>query len=163
MFLCDREWVTIAEFCQLHGFNAFRASNSNMRIRCGSQEIAIEPGLLCKTKLFFQTAACVWEFDKLRHFAAPTERNANGIVGMAGGYARCNDKLAFHCGSAGTLFVDRELQQIARFDTECFCVFRTDQRGIVPTQLRDGVRQFLEPAVVCVAAVVHAVAARQYN
>src|SRR5215475_4669304 len=84
MFLCDRERVTMSDLGHLHRLNPLRASNSNMWIRCGSQEIAVEPGLLCKTKLFFQIAACIWKFDKLRHLAAPTERNANGIVGMSG-------------------------------------------------------------------------------
>src|SRR5262249_41555984 len=92
MFLSDRERITASEFGHLHRLDAIRAGNSNMRIRRRPQEIAIEPGLLCKTKLFLQIAACIWKFDKLRHSAAPTERNRNGIVGVAGGYTRCNDK-----------------------------------------------------------------------
>ena len=59
---------------------------------------------------------------------------------MPGGYERCNDKLTLHHGPAGAFFIDRDLQQIARFDVEPFCVFRTDQRRIIPAQLRDRVR-----------------------
>ena len=139
MFLCDRERVTAADFGHLHGLNALRASNSNMRIRCCSQKIAIKTSLLCKPRSFLQIAACIGKLYKLRHFARPTERNGNGVVGMPGGHERCNDKLPFHHAPAGALFIDRDLQQIARFDAERFCVFRTDQRRIVPTQLRDWV------------------------
>src|SRR6476469_10794078 len=114
MFLCDRERVTAADFSHLHSLNALRPSNSNMRIRCCSQEIANEPGLLCKPRFFLQIAARIWKLDKLRHFARPTERNGNGVVGMPGGYKRCNDKLAFHQAAAGALLIDRDLQQIAR-------------------------------------------------
>src|SRR5262245_22960819 len=61
MFLCDRERVTAADFGHLHRLNAFRASDSHVRIRCASQEITIKPGLLCKTWFFLQIAARVWE------------------------------------------------------------------------------------------------------
>src|SRR6516165_6681172 len=84
MFLCDRERITSADLRHLHGVNALYAGDSNMRIRCCSQEIAIEPGLLGKTQLFLQIAACIWKRDKLRHFAPPTERNRKGVVGMPG-------------------------------------------------------------------------------
>src|SRR5262245_38116619 len=52
MFLSDRERITATDFGDLNGLDAFRASNSNVRVRCSSQEIAIEPGLLCKPQLF---------------------------------------------------------------------------------------------------------------
>src|SRR4029077_7051396 len=107
--------------------------------RCCSQEIAIKPSLLCKTWFFLQIAACIRKLDELRHLAAPTKRNGNGVVGMPGRYERCNDELAFHHGPAGALFIDRDLQQIARFDAEPFCVFRAEHRLIAPTQLRDWV------------------------
>src|SRR4029453_8283173 len=54
MFLCDRERITSADSSHLHVLNAIRASNSNMRIRCCSQKIAIKPSLLGKTRLFLQ-------------------------------------------------------------------------------------------------------------
>src|SRR5262245_33195990 len=86
MFLCDRERITVADLRHLHVLNALYTGDSYMRIRCCPQEIAVEPGLLGQTKLFFQIAACIWKRDKLRHFATPTKRNANGVVSMPGRY-----------------------------------------------------------------------------
>src|SRR5215211_9045475 len=73
MFLCNRERVTAADLSHLHGLNAPRPSNSNMRIRCCSQKIAIKPSLLRKACLFLQIAAGIRKLDKLRHLARPTE------------------------------------------------------------------------------------------
>src|SRR5215475_12940321 len=73
MFLCDRERVAAADFGHLHGLNALRASNSNMRIRGCSQKIAVETRLLRKSRLFFQVAAGIRKFDKLRHLSPPTQ------------------------------------------------------------------------------------------
>src|SRR4029453_1456242 len=67
MFLCNRERVTAADFSHLHSLNPLRPTNSTTGIRCCSQEIAIKPGLLGKTLLFLQIAACIRKFDKLRH------------------------------------------------------------------------------------------------
>ena len=83
---------------------------------------------------------------------------------MPGRYERCDDELAFDRRAGfGVFSLIVDLQQIARLDAELFCVCRTDQRRIVPGQLRDRVGQFLEPAVVCVAAVVHRITAAQHN
>src|SRR5262249_7629718 len=64
MFLCDGERITAADLRHLHGLNALGTSDSNMRIRSCSQEIAIEPCLLCKTRLFLQIAAGIRKLDK---------------------------------------------------------------------------------------------------
>src|SRR4029453_6645091 len=87
MFLCDRERVTAADFGHLHGLNSRRTGDRNMRIGRRSQKVSVEPGLLRKSRLFLKVPTCIRKLDKLRHFAPPTQRNRDGVVGMPRGQA----------------------------------------------------------------------------
>src|SRR5438034_3894505 len=72
---------------------------------------------------------------------------------MARRYESGNHQLAFDRFRMNILPRDCDLNQIACLDTEPFRESRTHERGVVPGQLGDWVWQFLEPAIVSVAAV----------
>src|SRR5262249_8940824 len=131
----DREGVAATDFGHLHGLNALRASNSNRRMRGCTQKIAVETRLLRKSRLFFQVAAGIRKFDKLRHLSPPTQGDRHGIVGVTRGHKRRNDELSSHRSSGSALFIERDLQQIARFDAKLFRVSRTGERSVVASQL----------------------------
>ncbi len=57
------------------------------------------------------------------------------------------------------LFGDGDLDQIAGVNAKMFRQNRTHHRGIVPSELRYRIGQFLEPAVIDVTSVVHRVTA----
>ena len=78
-------------------------------------------------------------------------------------HERRKDKLTSDRLSTDALFINRDLKEVAGLYIELFRIRRTDQRCVVPGQLRDWVRQFLKPAVIGVAAVVHRITACQYN
>src|SRR6266581_446908 len=78
-------------------------------------------------------------------------------------YERGNHQLALDWFRMNALLRDCDLNQITCLDPEPFCENRTHKRGVVPSQLGDWVGQFLEPAVVSVAAVVHRITADKHD
>jgi len=82
---------------------------------------------------------------------------------MARRYESGNHQLAFDRFRMNILPRDCDLNQIACLDTEPFRESRTHERGVVPGQLGDWVWQFLEPAIVSVAAVVHRITADKHD
>ena len=82
---------------------------------------------------------------------------------MAGRHERGDDQLTLNRHSAGHRFVNRDLHQVAGLDSELFRKSGTHQRRVVPCQLRNWTGQFLEPAVICVSAVVHCITADEHN
>src|SRR5947207_10032272 len=82
---------------------------------------------------------------------------------MARRYERGNHQLTFDCFRMNALLSDCNLNQITCLDTEPFRESRTHERCVVPGQLGDWVGQFLEPAIVSVAAVVHRITADKHD
>src|SRR5205809_8034014 len=82
---------------------------------------------------------------------------------MAGRYESGDYQLAFDWFRMNILLRDCDLNQIACLDTEPFRESGAHERGVVPGQLGDWVWQFLEPAIVSVAAVVHRITADKHN
>jgi hypothetical protein len=74
-----------------------------------------------------------------------------------------DDELSFRRRRMSAFLCDRYLNQVTGLDAELFRERGTHERSIIPGELRDWIRQFLKPAVIGIAAVVHCVTANQHN
>ena len=131
-----------------------------MRICRRAQKVTVKARLLLDARSFFQISTRVGQLIELWHFSAVTQRDRNGIVRVTRRHECCDHKLAFYWRPGRALFIDCDLQQIAGLNAQPFRVSRTDQRRVVPGQFCDWVGQFLKPAVIGVAAIVHRIAGR---
>ncbi len=73
----------------------------------------------------------------------------------------CDHELAFNrlTVCVAQCLGDGDLNKIAGLHFQTFRKARAHERGVVPSQLCDWIRQFLEPAVVDVTAVIHGITA----
>ena len=163
MFLSNRQRISSTPLCDRDAFDARAAGNGDVWICRGAQEIAIETTLFGDLRLFFKRPARVRQYTELRYFPGVTQWNRNGIVGMTGRNECRDDELSFRRRWMSAFFCDRYLNQVTGLDAEPFRERGTHERGIIPGELRDWIRQFLKPAVIGIAAVVHCVTANQYN
>src|ERR1051325_4332883 len=86
------------------------------------------------------------------------------MIGMSRRNQRRDHQLAHNwLGAAGAHLRDLYLDEIAGLYPKLPGKCRAHLRTIVPSQLRDRIGHFLEPAVVSVPAVIHGIAIRQHD
>ena len=85
--------------------------------------------------------------DAANFGTAITKMKRNGIFGLP----RLNPNRRFEFTTAKS-----QLDNLAVVDLFPGCQLWTNKRGIFPSQFRKRSRQFLQPGVICVAAVQHA-------
>ena len=93
---------------------------------CGcAQEVSVKTALLDNLRLLFKPSTRIRQRIELRHFSAVAQRDGNGILGMARGYDRRDNQLAFDGLPAAALFVNSDLHQVASQDAKLFSKSRT--------------------------------------
>src|SRR5215469_2457474 len=163
MLLHERERVSAPDLGHAYAVDSLSSCDSEVRVCGRAKEISIEAGLLLDLWPLFEIGACVWQFVELRHLSRPTQRNCDRIVPVPWRDQRCNDQLTFDRFRRNAFFCDRDLNKIASADSKRRRESRTHEGGIVPSESCNWIRQFLKPAVIGVASVIHFVTWCEHN